>query len=251
MILANENTITLNIAICDDNKEYVRFIRQKSEAALEKAQIEYSIIEFASPAQMLEYSAKAAVDIVLSDIEMPGMDGFEMKERLYEVCPDAYVIFVTAHEELAYQSYKLRPYWFVAKRDIDKIDTVLVELAQKILIIRKADVLLNLSNNSTITININTTVYITTYKNYIVIHDKSGNNKTSLRATIKDTYQALKGQGFILIKNGYIVNCRFIKKFTYSYVMLEDGTTISVTRDRAKLKEALDIYSKFKRDIII
>lgn len=56
---------------------------------------------------------EAAPDIIFLDIQMPGIDGFEMLESLEE--PRPFVIFVTAHEEHALRAFEEEALDFLVK----------------------------------------------------------------------------------------------------------------------------------------
>ena len=55
----------------------------------------------ASGAQALELYRRELPDIVVSDIEMPGMDGLEMLRQMQQLHP-AYAIILTSHEDFSY-----------------------------------------------------------------------------------------------------------------------------------------------------
>ena len=55
----------------------------------------------ASGAQALELYRRELPDIVVSDIEMPGMDGLEMLRQMQQLHP-AYMIILTSHEDFSY-----------------------------------------------------------------------------------------------------------------------------------------------------
>jgi DNA-binding NarL/FixJ family response regulator len=42
-------------------------------------------------------------DVVVLDISMPNVDGFDAARRLLKVCPDAKIIFLSSHSEPAYE----------------------------------------------------------------------------------------------------------------------------------------------------
>lgn len=50
----------------------------------------------------LELYKAHSPDIVISDIKMPNMDGFEMVKAIKKINPHANIIFTTAHSESAY-----------------------------------------------------------------------------------------------------------------------------------------------------
>lgn len=57
----------------------------------------YSVETASSGQNALEQLGKAAADIMLVDIKMPGMDGLELQRRVRELAPETTVIIMTAH----------------------------------------------------------------------------------------------------------------------------------------------------------
>lgn len=66
--------------------------------------------------QALEGIAAARPDIVLLDVQMPGMTGLELCDRLAELAPRApAVIFVTAYDEYALKAFEVRALDYLLK----------------------------------------------------------------------------------------------------------------------------------------
>jgi len=68
-----------------------------------------------------------APDLVLTDIRMPGMSGFEVLERIHECRPDIDVILVTAYDDVqtAIDAMKGGAYDYLVKPlDLDELDAV-------------------------------------------------------------------------------------------------------------------------------
>ena len=59
--------------------------------------------------EALEILGKTKIDIVLSDIRMPGMDGFALADRITAEWPLAKIIFLTGYQEFEY-AYKANQY---------------------------------------------------------------------------------------------------------------------------------------------
>ncbi len=57
----------------------------------------YEVVGFTEPEALLEALARAPVDLLLTDLRMPGMDGVEVLERARARCPELPVILFTAH----------------------------------------------------------------------------------------------------------------------------------------------------------
>ena len=49
----------------------------------------------------------AEIDIIFLDIEMPGMNGIQLAEKLLEIKPTLIIVFVTAFHEYAVQAFEL------------------------------------------------------------------------------------------------------------------------------------------------
>jgi FixJ family two-component response regulator len=64
---------------------------------------------FASADALLAFRDLQQVACVVSDITMPGMDGFALQERLELERPGLHVIFITGHELAASSLMQVRP----------------------------------------------------------------------------------------------------------------------------------------------
>jgi len=88
--MQNPNTVW----IVDDDKS----IRWVIEKALEKASI--TTQSFSNAQALLEALKNELPDVLITDIRMPGMSGFELLDRVQLHYPDLPVIVMTAHSDL-------------------------------------------------------------------------------------------------------------------------------------------------------
>jgi two-component system NtrC family response regulator len=79
------------ILIVDDEKNYLLVL----SAVLEEEG--YEVLTALSGLEALETQKSSDVDLVLTDMKMPGMDGIELLERIKAYDPDLPVIMMTAH----------------------------------------------------------------------------------------------------------------------------------------------------------
>ena len=97
--------------------------------------------QFNDPVAALEFLKKHKVEAVISDIEMPGMNGIELGRQAKELQPGIVLVFITGYEQYAIEAMKIRADFYITKpfntEDIkegheDKVDE-LVRLIQKLL----------------------------------------------------------------------------------------------------------------------
>ena len=83
----------LRILLCDDESQMLSLLQSVLEP-------EYSVVGTAEDGQALIAAAQALrPDLVLTDIEMPRMDGIEAVQELRKTLPDCRVIFHTSRTE--------------------------------------------------------------------------------------------------------------------------------------------------------
>ena len=99
------------ILIVDDEKNYPMII---GEILSEEG---YATITASSGMEALDSLNNNIVDLVLTDVKMPGMDGIQLLEKIKEINPDIPVIIMTAHGsvEKAVDAMHKGAYTFILK----------------------------------------------------------------------------------------------------------------------------------------
>jgi two-component system response regulator YesN len=69
---------------------------------------EFDLYKAYSASEAIEWLNRVKIDIVLSDIRMPGMDGLQLHRRIKETWPRCKVIFLTGMNEMTYIQQALR-----------------------------------------------------------------------------------------------------------------------------------------------
>jgi FixJ family two-component response regulator len=81
------------VAVVDDDASILRSL----ESLLESA--DYPVRVFASGTALLESGCLSEIGCVISDVDMPGVDGFELLRLLHEVRPGLPTILITGYPE--------------------------------------------------------------------------------------------------------------------------------------------------------
>lgn len=94
------------IAIVDDQEEYLEEICNLIEKFYFKNGIPYVVNTF-SNAQLLLYEMeeKLYFDIYLLDIEMPGINGLSLAEKIRSMDDAGYIVFITSHLKFLINGY--------------------------------------------------------------------------------------------------------------------------------------------------
>lgn len=94
-----------SILLVDDEQDIVNSVRRWLEAD------GFNVYGFADPVQALEYFQNNSnnVDLVLSDIRMRKMNGFELVKKIKAIKPETKIIFMTALETDHLELSKILP----------------------------------------------------------------------------------------------------------------------------------------------
>jgi CheY-like chemotaxis protein len=90
--------VTIRILMVDDEPDAEQLFRQNFRREIRKAQYEFLFAQSGEAALgLLEAGAAPTIVVVLSDINMPGMKGTELLDRVKRRWPDLPVIMITAY----------------------------------------------------------------------------------------------------------------------------------------------------------
>lgn len=235
-----------NIIICDDDANFVGDIHRRVVDVIKRIKAKSNIVKLYNGKELIEYCQQNISDIILTDIDMPGTDGFEAIKSLQKQQPGLAVVFITAHEEYAFQAYSYQPFWFVSKRDLTTLDDVLLRLLEKIEYRKNVQELIYIKGDKLTAISTEQVMYIKSSGHYLSTYTLKGKD-TSFRCGVQQAYEFLKQAGFICPHRSYIINCRYIDRFSQSGIMLKNGEEFPVSRNKDVIDEALTLYKQFLR----
>jgi len=110
--------IPTKVLLVDDEKDFVEMLSLRLNEVGEKVSVAYSGQE------CLQTLEKTAIDVVILDIKMPGMDGMETLREIKKKYPLIEVIMLTGHgsAETAVEGMKLGAFDYLMKpADFDEL----------------------------------------------------------------------------------------------------------------------------------
>ena len=81
------------VAVVDDDQSILRSLEQLLESA------DHPVRVFTLGASLLESGCLSEIACVISDVDMPGMDGFELLRLVHEAHPGLPMILITAYPD--------------------------------------------------------------------------------------------------------------------------------------------------------
>ena len=104
--------MTSQVLIVDDEKDMTRFLKKNLELDMD-----CSVTMAFSARMAIEILEKSEFDLMLCDIRMPGMDGFELLEYTREHYPELTVLMLTAYSsiDVAVEAIRKGAYDFIPK----------------------------------------------------------------------------------------------------------------------------------------
>jgi FixJ family two-component response regulator len=82
------------IAVVDDDQRILESLKNLLESA------DYGVRLFSSATALLESDCVAQIDCLISDIGMPGMDGFELSQAVHAARPKLPIILITGQTDM-------------------------------------------------------------------------------------------------------------------------------------------------------
>ena len=91
------------IAVVDDDPRILESIENLLESA------DHAVRPFASATALLESGCLAEIDCLISDIDMPVMDGIELLQAVQSARPGLPIILITGHPDMLNRLPPVRP----------------------------------------------------------------------------------------------------------------------------------------------
>lgn len=229
----------ISIAVIEDEN----IIRQDILEYLKRYMVEndysYQVKDFSS-AESFFFSQVNSYDIILMDINLPGLNGYEAAKQLREKNNSSVIVFVTSLAQYAIKGYEVNALDFMIKpltyysfalkmrRAVNEIkrnieETVVIKSKTQINIIKIKDI-----------------HYVEVSSHTVIYHTKLGNFFAT--GTMKKIEEQLTDYHFVLCNQCYLVNLR--------YVSSVEGMTVQVGKDelsisRPKRKEFMHSLNEY------
>lgn len=224
----------MRIAICDDEEIILRQVRELLARVAEEYFDQTEIDCYSDNRRMLEEHEKNPYGIVVLDIQMGPLDGFQAAERLSEMEHRCKLIFLSSKEELVFQSFSYEPVYFVRKGSPDRMEEEFRRSFQRIREKLNSEIYLSFTNQDDMIEKVFLTEIesIQSSRNYLLYYTVDGRCFRQ-RRTMEEEEKALGKYGFIRIHRAFLINRSHVVQIKRGLraVQLRSGTLLEIGRN--------------------
>jgi two-component system LytT family response regulator len=247
----------MKIAIIDDEIHCIESLAMDLNSIDPNIKVVYKCNQ---PLEALEKLSKLDIDILFLDVEMPGINGFELLEQLHSFSFD--IVFTTAYSQYAVQAFKLKAFnyllkpvdvlelkevlqqWKIRKENMDNAASE--EVVRQLLEQMKKEGMLKSKIAVPIAdgyefLETNQILFCQSENNYTNIYLVNG-TKLLISKTLKEVEKTLEKYLFIRIHQSYLINPNYMKKYHRKdggYVMMDNDHRIPVSHHKKELLTGL------------
>lgn len=212
----------IRIGICDDMKVFADMTARICEDTMKQTSMKYEVLTFNDGKEVLEYENK--IDLLVLDVEMPGVNGIEVKEKLQQEDSDTLIIFSTCYEHYMSEAFGVNVLGFVAK---DKMEENLPGKIMSAIDIINKNILIDGMYES------KKVHYIKSEKEYCSLCFGDMDQHVLVKMTLMELEELLAGSGFLRVHKSYLVNLKWVKMFWEKKMYVADAK-IPIARRRWK-----------------
>ena len=240
----------LRIAICDDEKIFLDILNEFLNDYLCKLSIDSEILIFRNPKLLIHSYNQCPFDLLILDIDMPELSGFDLAESIRNKSNQTYIIFISSKHNLVYNSFKYTPFYFIRKTCTDEMLSELRFAMSKLLDSFKQNKKIEIIDTTigSDVIPIKNIIYIKSEKHYLLYYIKSlYGPPLRERANLYTREFELINFDFIKTHQRYLVNMAHINRFDcyINSILMSNNDNVPISK---KLKSnVIQQYQIYKR----
>lgn len=230
----------MKFAIVDDDVQITKKLNQYIEKFELQNNIRIKTVVFFNPVEFIE-SYCNDYDLIILDIEMPGLNGIETAREIRRLDPNVLIMFVTNVAQYAIQGYEVEAIDYVLKPVSFPDFAMKIQKALRY-IDRNYDQKITLnSQEGIVTLKISDIYYIEVIRHYLVYHTVYG--QYTVRGVMKEAENLYGHLYFVRSNQCYLINLKYVTSIQANTVKI--GTDeLQISRNRKK-----DFMSAFTRYI--
>ena len=220
----------LRVAICDDEENVVSHVKGITDRYFRTHCVSCNVQLYQS-SENLQYDLQDGIyyDLLLLDIEMPGVDGMSLAKKIYDTAPAARIIFITSHLEYAITAYEYSVFRYISKTAMEeKLPAALGDF-YKLYHLEQSEYYTIEIKNHVERIPYREILYILKDGKYAVFHLQNGKT-LSVRKTLSRVSSEISKEYFYFADRGCIVNLANVVGIDELGILLLDHQQIGISK---------------------
>ena len=223
----------MRVAVCDDDAAALGIISSSLKGIFADRGVDAQVSLFSSALELEEVMSRRAFDLLLLDIDMPGLDGISFAKSLREQGDQVDIMYISSREDKVFDSLRVSPVGFIRKsrflEDMAEIvgaylDSRAARHEVASIVLKKAGLVRPLRADAI--------AYVEGKRKDQVIHLIEGGTLT-VRSAMHTLEEELSPAGFIRVHQGFLVNYRQVKLIEDQEVLLLTGEALPISRRKA------------------
>ena len=239
----------LRIAICDDEQPAISIVRSMLSDTLTDVDGEVEILDYlSSEALWNAFQSGLHFDLLLLDIDMPGINGISLSTRSQNFLRDTLLIYISNRDDKVFEAFRTSPFRFIRKSYLrdewpEAIQAALAEINYK----KKGKARIAFPyGKDFIYLAPEEIVYAESVRKKQLLHIR--NQTVEINSTFYGILEALDGFGFLQIHKSYAVNFRFIRSIGHMWAELDNGIKLPV--GRAYVQAAQEKFQRLVMNVL-
>ncbi len=215
------------LAIVDDEEQQRNYVRELVAVWTKKTRHLVKIKEYeTAEAFLFEYEEEKDFDILLLDIEMPGISGIELAKRVRQENASVQIIFVTGYYDYFSDGFDVSALHYLIKPVDERKLLPVLDKAAGNLIYRQRSVLVSTSE-ADVKVPLADITYIEAENVYVVVHTVHGDYR------MRQPLAKFAGQlddTFLKVHRSFMVGLNYVKKITRTEITMLNGDIVPLSR---------------------
>lgn len=224
----------MKIIICDDNARELERLKSTIKTYMDTKNRPSIILSYENSKELdFDLEDKAQGDLYILDIDMPGLSGIEIAEKVKNLYPHAILFFFTSHAEYATSGYRMEVRRYILKDQSKEDLCEALDFAWDTFNRQKKDGIPVFSAGKTFYIPVSEILYIDRLGRNCVVHTMYDGDLVD-RSSIKAISERLHGSEFLFIDKSILINIDYVNRIEGDQIVMTNGSIFVISRRRMK-----------------
>lgn len=216
----------VKIALVEDDKCLSGAESEEIRTAWEQEE-EAEIVCYYSAEEFLRETEKK-FDILVTDIELPGISGIELVRTLKEKQQEMYTVFLTVHEGYALESYRLEAEQYILKSQVKERLPKVINMLGKRVIENRVRCRVVTYDGTLYRMRLMDILYFCREKQYI--HYVMADGSVKVRESLEKAEKEMGGFPFVKVERGFVINARHLNRISENTAYMDNGDMVPISR---------------------